>query len=668
MEAGSPGAGDPEGELLLRRLRESRRRFQRRMQQLIEKYSQPFEDDPLVQMATLTYETPQGLRIWGGRLIKEKKKKPIQDSPVKVVSQIEDLVQAGPGSSKHSPCHLQVLRTDADSSDASASSDSEESLAGPLMPAVPGSPLKDELRRKYLAQADLLLRGAEDPQGAHSGKDILVMSAPAWALPAAPAPDPCQGGSAGSPSDPAPPASFPGNDSILLGTSSNSYLSSQSFEADDICNVTISDLYAGMLHSMSRLLSTKPGSIISTKTSIVQHWKRPPRRSRVPMREMGWHGNRHFRRNPKERAAPSSEPGKDTGVLIGCKNLSHVARHMTDLKLKSAFLQGNKHEVHRFDPTWKELQVPSLTHVAGSPMHRKLGDREDRLRALMWLISPVKMVSRPKPQQGLGEHRVREIEIQFTKLHRECLLYPRKQLPLPSPPGAWAVDVYRGGSGSPGGPRALETHRLSLPFSQARAKGQSEAFGNVDRCEANSCPRSDVSPVSKGRPFQSPDRPWRTSDLLPRTSSRMLSEAASPTQASSVPRTGPLGGGRSHYNEIKEKFDKLHQQCCQASPRQAKARPGNTRAEVRQTRDSGTSRVDFLSFQKLKASPQWCLRSPWGTAWATTEHALHPTKRRRLSYPEAKPQDFAGEGTDPSCPPWEKKSTSLQMEEKNDVY
>ncbi|EDL92099.1 similar to hypothetical protein A730008H23 (predicted), isoform CRA_c [Rattus norvegicus] len=53
------------------RLKESSRRFQTYMQRLIAKYNQPFEDDPLVQMATLTYETPQGLRVWGGKLIKE---------------------------------------------------------------------------------------------------------------------------------------------------------------------------------------------------------------------------------------------------------------------------------------------------------------------------------------------------------------------------------------------------------------------------------------------------------------------------------------------------------------------------------------------------------------------------------------------------------------------
>lgn len=32
------------------------------MKRLIAKYNQPFEDDPLVEMRTLTYETPQGTK------------------------------------------------------------------------------------------------------------------------------------------------------------------------------------------------------------------------------------------------------------------------------------------------------------------------------------------------------------------------------------------------------------------------------------------------------------------------------------------------------------------------------------------------------------------------------------------------------------------------------
>jgi hypothetical protein len=131
---------------LLRKLKNSRSRFQIRMQQLIEKYNQPFEDDPLVQMATLTYETPQGLRIWGGKLIKERRKGQIQDPLVNEVDRTDGPVQAE--------------AKDSESSDAKAPLDQEDPFACALMPAVPWSPLKDELRRKYLTQVDLLLQDA----------------------------------------------------------------------------------------------------------------------------------------------------------------------------------------------------------------------------------------------------------------------------------------------------------------------------------------------------------------------------------------------------------------------------------------------------------------------------------------------------------------------------
>uniref|UniRef100_A0A8C6BGE7 Uncharacterized protein n=1 Tax=Monodon monoceros TaxID=40151 RepID=A0A8C6BGE7_MONMO len=74
-------------DVLLRKLRDSRpdREVQPALyQQLIEKYNQPFEDAPVVQMSMLTYETPQGLRIWGGRLIKERNTGQIQGSLVKM--------------------------------------------------------------------------------------------------------------------------------------------------------------------------------------------------------------------------------------------------------------------------------------------------------------------------------------------------------------------------------------------------------------------------------------------------------------------------------------------------------------------------------------------------------------------------------------------------------
>lgn len=60
MESAFPGEDS-----LLQKLRDSHHRFQRHMQQLLEKYNQPFEDAPLVQMSTLTYTTPQGKASFG---------------------------------------------------------------------------------------------------------------------------------------------------------------------------------------------------------------------------------------------------------------------------------------------------------------------------------------------------------------------------------------------------------------------------------------------------------------------------------------------------------------------------------------------------------------------------------------------------------------------------
>ncbi|MBZ3889261.1 Holliday junction recognition protein [Sciurus carolinensis] len=124
---------------------------------------------------------------------------------------------------------------------------------------------------------------------------------------------------------PADLATAPRNDSLsLLGTSSSSYVSSQTFEAYDICDVTIRDLYAGMLYSMSRLLSTKPSSIISTKTFIVQSWssrRRHAHRGRAPVSKVHSEGDRRSRR---ERPTPCSEPQQETGPLRDCKNLVHV--------------------------------------------------------------------------------------------------------------------------------------------------------------------------------------------------------------------------------------------------------------------------------------------------------------------------------------------------------
>ncbi|XP_021582732.2 Holliday junction recognition protein isoform X1 [Ictidomys tridecemlineatus] len=650
-----------EEDALLQKLRDSRRRFQRRMRELIEKYDQPFEDDPLVQMATLTYQTPQGLKIWGGKLIAEGSEGLIQYPPGKPEDRMEDPGYAAARGDEPVPLCPLVLRADPGGSDARAAVDLGSPLAQALVPSVPWSPLKNELRRKYLTQVDALLQDAGCFEGTdkRGTSDTPMTPVPSLASPAMPGPGPCGSVSAESPGDPmeltpspreldplcpcpADLATASRNDSLsLLGTSS--CVSSQSFEADDICDVTISDLYAGMLHSMSRLLSTKPSSIICTKTFIVQSRssrRRHVRRGRVLVSERHCARARCSRRGSRERPAPCSEPRQETGPLRDCKNLLHVAQHEPSSKLDRAFLAGNKAQSLKLDPRWKELQVTpwkhsSLTWDLNTVHHP---DQENRLRMLKWLISPVKIVSGPKMLPSPAENRYREIEIKFNKLHQEC---------CPS--------VGKGAS--PGGLGGLKTLRRSLPFSKAKRKGLSEAFENLSkRCVevGRGPPESDASPsLPKSRGHS-----WQTSGLLQGHSSGTFRKAWSPRQAISVPRVEPLACERNRYNEIKENFDQLHQEYCQRSPRQqalqAKApaplgvSPDKADVGVQsQTPELfGKSNRDSV-FQKLSPSPQWHMRSPQGSPAAETHPSAHsahgsrrdpqsPAKRHRLSDPQAR--------------------------------
>ncbi|XP_055147007.1 Holliday junction recognition protein isoform X3 [Symphalangus syndactylus] len=617
---------DVEDDQLLQKLRASRRRFQRRMQRLIEKYNQPFEDTPVVQMATLTYETPQGLRIWGGRLIKERN--------------------------------------------------------GEIQPAVPQSPLKNDLRRKYLTQVDILLQGAEyfECAGDRAGKDARVTPFPSLTSPAMPAPGYCSRVSGKSPGDPAKLASsprdwdplhpsstdmalVPRNDSLSLQeTSSSSFLNSQLFEDDDICNVTISDLYAGMLHSMSRLLSTKPSSIISTKTFIMQNWNsRRRHRCKSRMNKTYCKGARRSQRSSKENFVPCSEPVKETGALRDCKNVLDVSCHKTGLKLEKAFLEVNKPQIHKLDPSWKELKVTpskysSLIYFDSGATYNL--DQENRFRTLKWLISPVKIVSRPTIQQDHGENRQREIEIRFDQLHREYCLSPRNQPHRMGLPGSWAMNMYRGGPASPGGLRGLETRRLSLPSSKAKAKSLSEAFENLGKrsLEAGRClPKSDSSSsLPKANPTHSPARPQQTSDLhVQGSSSGIFRKSVSPSKTP-VPDKEVLGHGRNRYDEIKEEFDKLHQKYCLKSG-QMKAplcigvSTDKASMEVRYQTEGFLGKLNpdphFKGFQKLPSSPLGCRKSLLGStaieahsstcvARATRRDHQFPAKRPRLSDPQ----------------------------------
>ncbi|XP_026973489.1 Holliday junction recognition protein isoform X2 [Sagmatias obliquidens] len=638
---------------LLQKLRDSRRRFQRRMQQLIEKYNQPFEDAPVVQMSTLTYETPQGLRIWGGRLIKERNTGQIQGSPVKTDDRTDGSTRVPAGGHELPlPC-TQV--EDSVSSDTDTTLFQEDVVAGNLMGASYGE-----------------------------GKDTRTTLVPSLASPARPAQGYYGGNSEESPGGPFQPTSLPREgdalhsssadlalvprgDGISLqgGTGGSSFSSGACSEAEDICNATLSDLYAGMLHSMSCLLGVRPSCVISTKTFIRQNWSSKRRhRCKSRMDRTSCRGGGRSRRSPRERRPPGSESAKDVAVLRDRENILDVSGHKMGLKLGRAFLEINQPQIHAFASHWKELpRTPqkhhsSLTYLDSNAVYHL--DQENRFMALNWLISPVKIGSRPRVPPGEGGNRYREIEIRFDKLHQEYCSTLRKQPCLTYLPGSSSVDVYRGGPASPGSPQGIEAHRPSSPLRRAKAKRLSEAFESLGKgsIREGSCPpKSDSFPsLSKTNSTCSLGRSEQTSDLACQGNDLGgFRKSVSLNKAISVPRVQPPGCARDRYDDIKEKFDKLHQKYCQKSLQQTQV-PSGTRASpdkasvgVRYPKedfsgkfhpDSGSQRPPSLS-----SSPQQSIKSPLGSntirAPPPTGFALDaswghqvPTKRRRLSDPQ----------------------------------
>lgn len=487
-----------------------------------------------------------------------------------------------------------------------------------------------------------------------------------------------------SPGGPVKPASCPGepgpsgpcsadlavvprsNSLSLQESGGSSFSSSPAFEADDVCDVTISDLYAGMLHSMSRLLSAKPSCIISTKTSFIAHSWSSRRRHRCKNRMNRTHcrGGGPSRRGSQDRLPPWSEPLKDGEALRDCENLLDASGQKAGLKLEKDLPEVNKHKIRQLNPSWEGLRgLRSLTPqrrcsltYGGAGAIRPLG-QENGLMALKWLISPVKIVSRPRVLPGKRGNCYREIEMEFDKLHQEYCPNPGKQPCLTSLPGPSAVAVYRAAPASPRGPRGLETRRLSGPFSRAEAKQSREAFEDLGERAVGAGrglpKRSSPPSLSETSSVQSPRRLEQRLDLFFQGSNLgILGKSVSPSKATSVTGTEPLSCVRNRYNEIKEKFDKLHQKYCQQSPQRTLAplhirtSPDRASVEVQCPKGRTLEKLNpdsgFQGPPKLSASPQWSIESPRGSTTLEAHPSMcfvlsarrgrqSPPKRHRLS-------------------------------------
>ncbi|XP_049624862.1 Holliday junction recognition protein [Suncus etruscus] len=570
---------------LKRRLRASCCRFQKRMQHLIAKYDQAFEDSPLVQMSTLTYETPQGLKVWGGKLVKDKNRRQLQDSPQKAKGLSEQIEEQGAAEGSHAG-------VEAESRDAEATHLQKSLTAlepSPLQLVVPGSPLKNELRRKYLAQVEVLLEDqkkhiqstdhSEDadtwgtcdpvlisffrPPQAHCGSISEGHSSALVPLPTTKeclSPPPC-----------------PTNSTSMQAAEGASILSSPSLEDTDLSEVTISDLYAGMLHTMSQLLSSRPSCIISTKTSILQNWK-PRRRAR--MNRTYYTATRALDQSPQDTCQHSSGSRQ--------RFLQQTPRLRVGLSPEKGVLSMSPKHQGR-DTDWKGLR--------GTPHKRASTDfsiwygeeQENRLLESECLVSPLKMVTKIQELTEPRSTHCREIGNRFTKLHQE---YCSQAWTQPSRGTSWALDTH---------------------FQDAQAKRFRDALRSsvgatsclLPALPSSSSPSHDAAPQNPGPLLQASQLPL------------VLSPRASQMVTSPSPVRSPMCTVR--YREISKSFDKFYQQFY------SRTLPGDLHSSFQSPSKLSSPCLPQAATAGSRL-PAWCLQ----VARRDSEFTI---KRRRLSAP-----------------------------------
>lgn len=448
--------------------------------------------------------------------------------------------------------------------------------------------------------------------------------------------------------------------------------------------MTISELYVGMLHSMSRLLSAKPACVISTRASMLQAWScRRRHRWRSRLNRTHCEARRRSRGSSSHLPLPRPEPEPGAAPLRDCENLLDVSRRKAGFKLERACPEGNKSQVQTSDPGWKELQLTPRRNSAPAGLEvgavRALG-RERRLGMLQWLISPVKLLSGPATPQGPRGERYREIRVRFERLHREYALSPGTQPRRTGLADSWAVGLYSGGPVSPGGSWSFETHRPGL---SVRAKGKTlrEAFERLGRAvdTGQGLPEDGPSPLPAGpSPVLSPGRPQQARSLVPGSSPGLDRKPASPCRAVPGPRTEPLGCERNRYDEIKEEFDKLHREYCNTSPRRVAASPDTASAQARHRTDDVLGKLNLDSWsQQLSPSAQWYRKGALGSsavedgasAGATRGDLRSPAKRRRLSDPQLRaPWANSWDSPGPDHPAGKRRgqSTAFQTDGQSD--
>ncbi|XP_074847080.1 Holliday junction recognition protein [Carettochelys insculpta] len=278
------------------RLRRSNARFVDALRRIIEKYNYPFEDDFLVSMDSLTYDTPNGPQLWGEESDKSlknwKKKSHKRETPCQKTTETqkhwildvenEDLKghQECAGESSTDACEeIQDADTDTESEADLVSVRRKFEDVNLKEDIIHINPSELEVREKVRVRVDVIVQDDERkiPK--------WIMVAPREKSKSLHITSPCKDWM-GMTISPVDKLTVPRHMPVLEKNESGYDSFMEEYQsADEECswnNVTLVDLYPGMVETLSRLI--KKHSQRKAADSIIKHYKHrgwPSRKSKL---------------------------------------------------------------------------------------------------------------------------------------------------------------------------------------------------------------------------------------------------------------------------------------------------------------------------------------------------------------------------------------------------
>ncbi|XP_051855428.1 Holliday junction recognition protein isoform X3 [Antechinus flavipes] len=310
---------------LLNQLQANNRRFAHTMGTLVAKYDRPFKEDKLVHIATLTYQSEMGLKIWGGKRVSNEIFRNTQISLEKEGYSMDNFTESTSTDDTSSGADITLVQRN----DTSLWNEgfSLESLS------------ENDLDKKNMTRVDVILED-DHPRlimfdSFNKRKDPMILSAKESSEASLDSssigprkdnrlsvtltsPLRCPRGAGGAAACP--------NESLLAWRARRSRLSGCMGDVtwgDEERELTLSDVYAEMLCSLSKCLPSQKVGLVSTNKYISKGWFSKKRRLNVTltMESSFLKISRKFRivpeetsglidRNPRRNFLPPVEPDK----------------------------------------------------------------------------------------------------------------------------------------------------------------------------------------------------------------------------------------------------------------------------------------------------------------------------------------------------------------------